>query len=684
MKKIFFATLLALLLLSFTPLPSYLGAQERNDNFRLEDGSSPLVHGNQFVLITHGWDPGLSGSPVWLESMRDAIAEEYLDNERNYIDIRVTKSGNNLVSTNTFLDFAINESNSGTILAILDWSAIANHLLSGISSQEVATAVIDSVITSQQGHTPLAQLPIHLIGHSRGAGLICELSRLFGEQGIVVDQVTLLDPHPLTASDQQPLSNQVIDTPISMHENIVFADSYYQNIAYPQGESLDGVYNRYFPALPGGFHNNLLSIYPDHRNLYLMYQSTIDLDNPVANGEAQMGSSEREEWFSDYENNGSDAGFHYSRIKNSSDRFSSVTPVNNGEQINQGLNQELGGNGRRTPLTWVAASWPNIASLKIGKAGVPLNMAVNSLPIGTVLDLEYLALDYDSGCTVTLFADQDRNPYNHNDLQSIARIEHNSPTGKDFLSHSLDWHSSGLPVNVHIYLYAKIEDAEHTRYFYADPALEFTYTSGNYNYFIPYFQSGDGHWSGLGVTNTNNQLSSPFSITVYSSSGTILSQEYPPPLPPKGQTSLPVASHLQTSGWILVNSHCELEGLSFIGSNTMVDIPFSRELFLELIIPHIAQSDQWDTIISICNPNPTTCDLTLTYTSQSGLSELIYNMSLRAFGNASYPLETVFTGQTPLAGTITISASQEVAAFALYTNHKAGGNYAAGINANGR
>ena len=115
----------------------------------------------------------------------------------------------------------------------------------------------------------------------------------------------------------------------------------------------------------------------------------------------------------------------------------------------------------------------------------------------------------------------------------------------------------------------------------------------------------------------------------------------------------------------------------------MIDIPFSRELFLQLIIPHIAQSEQWDTIISICNPNATVCDLTLTYIDKNGLSELSYNDSLSAFGNGSYPLEIVFP-KTPLDGTITISGSRGVAAFALFTNHKSGGNYTAGINACGR
>jgi hypothetical protein len=135
---------------------------------------------------------------------------------------------------------------------------VADHLTGGPTAQAVAAAVIDKLVTGQNGKHPLAELPIHLIGHSRGGGMVCELARLLGERGIVVDQLTPLDPHPLTASDPQPVFplSAVIDTPAAIYLNVVFADVYSQTNAYTMGEHLAGGYNRLWGALTGGYYNN--------------------------------------------------------------------------------------------------------------------------------------------------------------------------------------------------------------------------------------------------------------------------------------------------------------------------------------------------------------------------------------------------------------------------------------------
>ena len=49
----------------------------------------------------------------------------------------------------------------------------------------------------EMGGRPLAQLPLHLIGHSRGGSVVTEMARLLGAQGVWVDQVTTLDPRPV-------------------------------------------------------------------------------------------------------------------------------------------------------------------------------------------------------------------------------------------------------------------------------------------------------------------------------------------------------------------------------------------------------------------------------------------------------------------------------------------------------
>ena len=78
---------------------------------------------------------------------------------------------------------------------------------------------------------PLAELPIHLIGHSRGGSLVYALAGLLGEKGVWVDQVTTLDPHPLIIPGDlgnPDCGGGPYDSIPLVYENILFADNYYQ------------------------------------------------------------------------------------------------------------------------------------------------------------------------------------------------------------------------------------------------------------------------------------------------------------------------------------------------------------------------------------------------------------------------------------------------------------------------
>jgi len=205
-----------------------------------------------------------------------------------------------------------------------------------------------------------------------------------------------------------------------------------------------------------------------------------------------------------------------------------------------------------------------------------------------------------------------------------------------------------------------------------------------YTYYLPYFKAGNGFWTGLGLTNRNQEVSTDFQVTVYGGSGDLLATENKT-IPARGQDSFVVAAQLNNSGWMLVNSDQSMSGLAFLGNwgspLLMADIPFLSDLSSCMIVPHIAQDSTWDTTILICNPNNETINITLKYVDKAGIEQGTKNHTIPAYGSGEYLLSTVFNDKIPLAGSIEISSSNGIAAFALYSDRKNGGTYYAGINA---
>jgi pimeloyl-ACP methyl ester carboxylesterase len=439
------------------------------------------------TIMVHGWNPSMAGTPAWLASMRDAIAVNFLGNEQNYGTITVTKPGASLVVTCSPWNIDLTSKTTGGILIILDWSAVSDHLHGGPPIQDVVTAVVDKIVTSQNGKPPLAELPIHIFGHSRGGALVAELAHQLGERGVVVDQLTLLDPHPLTITDPQPAGPQVIDTPLAVYENVVFADNYWQNYEYPKGESVGDAYNRLWGQMSGGYYDNIAPVYPNHRNILLMYQGSVDLGNPVNNGEASMDATERAAWFNTYEDNGDKTGFTYSRLDGGGDRTSAIKPVAGGDEIRAGLSSDaaFGGSGGRSNLVWSSAVWPNLAKLDVLDNSVILGPGTHVVIIGTSLQLHYVYLDYDSGVTVMLRVDADRNPYNNNDVADISTQVFPSATGETYTQDTEDWDTSAMSNGITGYVYAKVTDGTRTRYLYAAPVLQFQNAVSGYNSYLP-------------------------------------------------------------------------------------------------------------------------------------------------------------------------------------------------------
>lgn len=207
--------------------------------------------------------------------------------------------------------------------------------------------------------------------------------------------------------------------------------------------------------------------------MMLLYQATVTLTNPLNNSEATMGATERAAWFNSYEAAGTNSGYAYSRIAGRWDWTSTNRPVAGGDAIRAGLNSAsvFGGNGARSSLTWSSAVWPNVAQLDVLTNGTALGLGAYQITVGSTQQLRYAYLDYDSGCTVTLHVDTDRNPYNNNDVAISSTQVVASATGAAYAQNTVAWNTSALPAGTTACVYARVTDGTRTRYLYAMPTL---------------------------------------------------------------------------------------------------------------------------------------------------------------------------------------------------------------------
>ena len=438
------------------------------------------------TILVHGWDPD-GNQPAWMTEMANAIAERN-GGVGHIATINVTGTQGDLTATCADWDFNLASQNHAEIVVLLNWTAVANHLETGITAQEVAAAAAPKIYNPQHGQPALAELPIHLIGHSRGGGMVFEMARLLGLQGVEVDQLTALDPHPLTNADPQGVDppmgpGQTIDTPIAVYENILFVDNYYQAIEAPMGEYVDGAYNRLWTSLPGGYHNEsgythtiggTTFNFSDHLNIILAYHGTIDLATPASNGEATMEATERG-WFNAFENTGENTGFKYSR-QIMGNRKSTDTPVDGGDSMVDGYHEDIGGNGQRQPLDWTLADWPNAIEILVAHDDVTLETGSNILENNQELEIAVAYRGYDNAGSITLFVDADRNPYNDNNIATISS-ESVSATGSSIAVLVNDWEVGDVPEEDKFYIYAEYDDGTKMNYLYTPHEFEISITA---------------------------------------------------------------------------------------------------------------------------------------------------------------------------------------------------------------
>ncbi len=202
-------------------------------------------------------------------------------------------------------------------------------------------------------------------------------------------------------------------------------------------------------------------------------------------------------------------------------------------------------------------------------------------------------------------------------------------------------------------------------------------STGYHTYYIPYVTAGGGHWSGIGLYSGSHEPAN-ISVEVRSQDGARVSAE-DRVMGAGEQHSYVVGDGSAMEGWVRIISDHPLRGLSFSGTSGsdshMAGIPLIPALSTSLELPHVAQDEQWDTVIMICNPNNTDTTLTVGFRSRSG-REMPPSKAhtIPAHGSGKYHVADMLPD--PAYGTPAstwIGSSRRIAAFAVYTNLKSGG-----------
>jgi hypothetical protein len=416
------------------------------------------------TIITHGLNGNVDG---WVLAMAGRMREYYRFPGATFTCYEIYFALTNSTYTPTWrrLDGPPpSAANSGEIVVKLDWRQLANN---DYSTYQVAAAVAPRLLQTNfiaelNGHA-LAELPLHLIGHSRGGSLVCELSRLLGTNGVWVDHLTTLDPHPLNNDGFFDFPYTVVDASAQTYENVLFHDNYFQTLNFVfYGESVPGAYVRKLTNLDGGYGGAAAS----HSDVHLWYHGTVDLRVPADDSEATIGTAERQTWWTPAESSGLTAGFYYGLI-GGGNRFSQSQPAGSGTgRIRDGYNQiwDLGAgtSNNRIFLPANNGNWPNV--LRFNLAGT--NLLAHGQSNTANIYVQW-AKPASSNAVIGLYLDDDFNPYNGNE-RLAAEFNASGTTRNQVAFGALDFEvNAGNATPGEHSLFAVINGGGRSRYLYA-------------------------------------------------------------------------------------------------------------------------------------------------------------------------------------------------------------------------
>jgi len=401
------------------------------------------------TIITHGYGfwSNKTNTNGWVSKMADAIAQQ-AGGKDEVAQYTMRICGNIVDGFPPYIESFeldpgskdISQMCSAAIIIKVDWSDLDSGACTDFDWTMTSTKVIGDLVwqglhyVNLPGNNPYVELPIHLIGHSRGASVMSQVASVLAAEGIWVDQLTTLDPHPVC-----------VDQMVKTWENIRFADNYWQSRGFPDGSSIYGSHDV-----------SLTDIVDNHSLIHTYYHGTIDQQAKNDGDDGQIIPDWYDEIMTPKRTARDKSGFKFSRV-GGGDWWSSV--------LNDGLAWDMNDPPSSVNRTFVSREgviqWPNILLRNINSQWI--------IQVSQSLPIQYYYEDYDSDVMITFFKDNDQNPYNNSSSQDIKTINQSGYIRNAQVS-SFFWTPTATDAGQSYFIGAKIEDVNtprrHTRYYY--------------------------------------------------------------------------------------------------------------------------------------------------------------------------------------------------------------------------
>jgi hypothetical protein len=422
------------------------------------------------TLITHGLGGDTDG---WVSGMAAQIPAYARFPGTNFSTYKLffvaNGSGYNLTASRVSGGLP-SVTDSGEIILKLDWSQLSDGY--SYDTFQVAAAVVPALLNTnflpELGGHALVEMPLHLIGHSRGGSLVCEISRLLGTNGVWVDHLTTLDPHPLNdPSFPFDFIFTAVDAPARTYSNVLFHDNYWQDQSSPiYGKAVPGAYIRKLTSFNGGYSGTG----SEHSDVHLWYHGTVDWRIPASDTEATIPATERSNWWVAVEARGTNAGFLYSLL-GGGDRFSALQPLGVGTGvIRDGYNQywDLGAgqNPNRIALSTNNGTWANLLRLHV--------VGTNAFSPGDLIPVRLFyqwARASTNLARLSFFLDDDLNPYSGNE-KLLGQMDTAGTTGSSVSNLIISASLAGTNLTPGWRtLFARLETGGNSRLLYAPESI---------------------------------------------------------------------------------------------------------------------------------------------------------------------------------------------------------------------